>query len=459
MVKVHIVGAGPAGLMTACLLSERGHEIVLYEKTGRTGGCWHDPDDEGREHSPRVLLDWYHTFRDVQRLVGGAWETETLQLNILRHMTLTLFDVLYIAMRLPFVESVQDLVEDPVSEGARRFFNMVVALFEESPERTRVSTLIHLMAVSWVGVQVSTIPFTQMLRAEQYLADRNVVVRLNTVASFDGSALEVAGTTIVPSTEERVVLCTNGQHSAFTGEKTTTSGNIQFHFRDPVDTWFDDQDLGQMFTQDWGRVAMRMRAWSDKTISVAVIKMRHLDFEADVWRAFSQNFRERTGRDPPAYERATMQRPFQPWSLSWDTAEQPAPYVHVGGFARSDVPAPINTLEGAAQAAVRVAEEVHGGAVAVGVTHRPFRHAWVVVVVALVVCWARRRVVVQEGGAPIIVHDGDERYDLTAFAKEHPGGAVIWEANGKQLSEAWESVPWHEQSDRVKKVLKKYRVS
>lgn len=36
--KVVVIGGGPAGMQTACLAAERGHEVTLYEKTARLGG-------------------------------------------------------------------------------------------------------------------------------------------------------------------------------------------------------------------------------------------------------------------------------------------------------------------------------------------------------------------------------------------------------------------------------------
>ncbi len=40
--KVMVIGGGPAGMQAAQTLRARGHEVVLYEKTGRLGGLLHD---------------------------------------------------------------------------------------------------------------------------------------------------------------------------------------------------------------------------------------------------------------------------------------------------------------------------------------------------------------------------------------------------------------------------------
>lgn len=47
--------------------------------------------------------------------------------------------------------------------------------------------------------------------------------------------------------------------------------------------------------------------------------------------------------------------------------------------------------------------------------------------------------------ARLIVTYRGQRYDATAFAQRHPGGSVIWRANGRDLDEVWEEfgVGWH----------------
>ena len=38
--KVMVIGGGPGGMEAACTLAERGHEVVLYEKSDKLGGQW-----------------------------------------------------------------------------------------------------------------------------------------------------------------------------------------------------------------------------------------------------------------------------------------------------------------------------------------------------------------------------------------------------------------------------------
>jgi len=38
--KVMVIGGGPGGMEAACTLAERGHDVTLYEKSGKLGGQW-----------------------------------------------------------------------------------------------------------------------------------------------------------------------------------------------------------------------------------------------------------------------------------------------------------------------------------------------------------------------------------------------------------------------------------
>ena len=55
----------------------------------------------------------------------------------------------------------------------------------------------------------------------------------------------------------------------------------------------------------------------------------------------------------------------------------------------------------------------------------------------------------------LVKYKGDT-IDLTNFANEHPGGSVIWQAQGKDVEEVWKKMgqQWHANNDRVKQVLK-----
>ena len=55
----------------------------------------------------------------------------------------------------------------------------------------------------------------------------------------------------------------------------------------------------------------------------------------------------------------------------------------------------------------------------------------------------------------LVKYSGDT-IDLTNFANTHPGGSVIWQAQGKDVEEIWKNMgqPWHATSDTVQQVLK-----
>ena len=55
----------------------------------------------------------------------------------------------------------------------------------------------------------------------------------------------------------------------------------------------------------------------------------------------------------------------------------------------------------------------------------------------------------------LIVRYQGKEVDLTEFSKRHPGGDIIWEANGKDVETVWEEqgVPWHKGNPNVEAML------
>ncbi|MDR2246148.1 MAG: FAD-dependent oxidoreductase [Treponema sp.] len=49
--RVMVVGGGPAGMEAARVLAERGHEVSLYEKSGKLGGQWNIVDTEKKQQA------------------------------------------------------------------------------------------------------------------------------------------------------------------------------------------------------------------------------------------------------------------------------------------------------------------------------------------------------------------------------------------------------------------------
>ena len=64
------------------------------------------------------------------------------------------------------------------------------------------------------------------------------------------------------------------------------------------------------------------------------------------------------------------------------------------------------------------------------------------------------------GGERLITTFKGDKYDLTDFAKSHPGGAVIWQANGKDLEQVWNDTGngWHLKNETVMNVLKRHKI-
>ena len=59
--RIAVVGAGPAGMMAACIAAERGHRVVLFEASARTGGQLHLACKVPGKEEFGPLIDWFST--------------------------------------------------------------------------------------------------------------------------------------------------------------------------------------------------------------------------------------------------------------------------------------------------------------------------------------------------------------------------------------------------------------
>ncbi len=59
--RVAVVGAGPAGMMTAIVAASRGHEVMLFEASDRVGGQLHLAATIPGKEEFRGLIDWFAT--------------------------------------------------------------------------------------------------------------------------------------------------------------------------------------------------------------------------------------------------------------------------------------------------------------------------------------------------------------------------------------------------------------
>lgn len=80
MMKVHVIGAGLAGLSAACALAEAGHEVIISESSGQAGGrarSYFDKQLDCRiDNGNHLLLSGNHAaFRYLRRI--GAEDTIT----------------------------------------------------------------------------------------------------------------------------------------------------------------------------------------------------------------------------------------------------------------------------------------------------------------------------------------------------------------------------------------------
>ena len=105
--KINVVGAGISGLAAAVLLSEKGHDVEVFETKPYVGGhCadeWRDCEGE------RILVPLhgdhiFHTsYEDVWRFVSRY-----TKLNDFQHHIVSLFDGAHIPM--PFLERIGDFI-------------------------------------------------------------------------------------------------------------------------------------------------------------------------------------------------------------------------------------------------------------------------------------------------------------------------------------------------------------
>ena len=51
-----------------------------------------------------------------------------------------------------------------------------------------------------------------------------------------------------------------------------------------------------------------------------------------------------------------------------------------------------------------------------------------------------------------------KKYDGTNFAARHPGGSIIWAANGRDVEEVWKEhgVGWHKDTSYILEAIKSW---
>ena len=79
--RVAVVGAGPAGMMTAIVAAGRGHEVTLFDRADRVGGQLHLAASVPGKEEFRGLISWFDTMlgqSGVKRRMGQAADVADL---------------------------------------------------------------------------------------------------------------------------------------------------------------------------------------------------------------------------------------------------------------------------------------------------------------------------------------------------------------------------------------------
>ncbi|MBK5934599.1 2,4-dienoyl-CoA reductase (NADPH2) [Rhodovulum imhoffii] len=80
--RIAVVGAGPAGLSAALVAAERGHEVTLFDKSGRLGGQLNMASRIPGKEEFRGLIAWYETMvarAGIDLRLGQSATPETLE--------------------------------------------------------------------------------------------------------------------------------------------------------------------------------------------------------------------------------------------------------------------------------------------------------------------------------------------------------------------------------------------
>lgn len=61
---------------------------------------------------------------------------------------------------------------------------------------------------------------------------------------------------------------------------------------------------------------------------------------------------------------------------------------------------------------------------------------------------------------PFIVSYNNNKYDISNFIKNHPGGSIINNSKDKKLEEVWDlyNVGWHKKNRKVQNILEQYKI-
>lgn len=363
---VHIVGAGPCGLLIAYRLLQQGAQVSLYDQMSKTGGCWATYKAPFREHSPRTITGAYRTLFSIIKELHTDPALQPYQAEIagasLREFRpqdypVLLFNLLVKSWDRP----VKDFAEG-LHPSSAAVLQRLAAVAEETWARTPMRTIItavDYMGLHVFGTQFDPIrSFDEILPLEKLIRQLGGNIFLGEKCTLIGDTLVTSRGSIKASSENPVVMATNGAQDELAEPNATVSRNIQFHLPEPLQWTFENLFKPGVEAQ----VITRTSRESPSTISCVLLNSR--DFpQGD--QAFAEmmyeHIRSQDSRLPEQMPAYSTLKPHRPWLVT-DARQKSLPlvrgYVFWPSFLNPGVPVPVNILEGALQAGELCAAEI-----------------------------------------------------------------------------------------------------
>ncbi|MCR5784874.1 MAG: FAD-dependent oxidoreductase [Eubacterium sp.] len=197
--KVMIIGGGPAGMMAAQILTERGHDAVLYEKENRLGGLLNDASLVPFKALMREYLDW-----DIQETLSCGAEVK-LGVNVDEKLIekenpdkiIVATGSVYLKPPIPGIELKKVLAVKDVDAGEAEVGDKVVVL------GGGITGLECALALSDEGKEVTVI---DMIPTEKFVSEMPIFNKADLLDQLEKNNVKlVGGQKIISITSDGVI--------------------------------------------------------------------------------------------------------------------------------------------------------------------------------------------------------------------------------------------------------------